>query len=231
MAYLFILSILSLKLYATECLPGWLISTNTIKYCVARSGCESVMLIEINFREDKWQQHFCSGYRQDNYDGIGVPFFHYWCDSWMTVFGPATGDLQSDLNHWFPECGIAGQLQVDQANAVVYLSESGLLPFFLNTNPSFSDGNIVPEELEFYLNFVLPAELTENDDNLAEGADPISLSNGAYNCSVTDLVLPGRGLSIDITRTYNSKCDYNSRFGNSWDMNYNMKVRPLYSRP
>ncbi len=62
---------------------------------------------------------------------------------------------------------------------------------------------------------------------LSDGG-PIKLVMGWFGLGGIDLVgTEFAVILIDITRTYNSKCDYNSRFGNGWDMNYNMKVRPL----
>jgi RHS repeat-associated protein len=68
---------------------------------------------------------------------------------------------------------------------------------------------------------------TENELNPAKGVDPVFLSNGEYDHSATDVVLPGRGLAIVFTRSYGSRREYNGRLGFGWDMNYNMKVRRL----
>ena len=63
--------------------------------------------------------------------------------------------------------------------------------------------------------------------NMAAGGDPVLLTNGEYTLSATDLVLPGRVLSVGVTRSYGSRRAYNSRFGYGWDMNYNLKLRRL----
>ncbi|MHC4618595.1 MAG: RHS repeat domain-containing protein, partial [Planctomycetota bacterium] len=67
----------------------------------------------------------------------------------------------------------------------------------------------------------------ENSSVTTDRGDPVFMSNGEYRLSVTDLSIPGRGLSVEIVRTYGSRREYNSRFGYGWDMNYNMKVRRL----
>lgn len=58
-------------------------------------------------------------------------------------------------------------------------------------------------------------------------ADPVFTSNGEYSLSVTDIVIPGRVLPVQVTRTYGSRREYNGRFGYGWDINYNMKVRKM----
>jgi RHS repeat-associated protein len=69
----------------------------------------------------------------------------------------------------------------------------------------------------------LPQDLS----NLAKGGDPVLLSNGEYTLSVTDLIVPGRVLSVGLTRSYGSRRSYNARFGYGWDVNYNLKLRRL----
>lgn len=64
----------------------------------------------------------------------------------------------------------------------------------------------------------------ETLDGHGEGADPVSLINGEYTTSVTDVVIPAKGIPITITRTYGSLREYNGRFGYGWDLNYNMRV-------
>lgn len=63
--------------------------------------------------------------------------------------------------------------------------------------------------------------------NMGKGGDPVLLTNGEYTLSVTDLVIPGRVLSVGLIRSYGSRRAHNSRFGYGWDMNYNLKLRRL----
>ncbi len=67
----------------------------------------------------------------------------------------------------------------------------------------------------------------KNSSGLTVQGDPVFVSNGEYRLSVTDGVIAGRALAVQLTRTYGSRRDYNGRFGYGWDMNYNMKVRRL----
>jgi RHS repeat-associated protein len=64
----------------------------------------------------------------------------------------------------------------------------------------------------------------ENPCGCPKSADPVFIKNGEYVLSVTDVHIPGRTLPVEITRTYNSRRSFNSRFGYGWDMNYNMRV-------
>jgi len=67
----------------------------------------------------------------------------------------------------------------------------------------------------------------ENPEMNTKEIDPVFMSNGEYAYSTTDLSISGRGLNVEIVRTYGSRREYNSRFGYGWDINYNMKVRRL----
>ena len=67
----------------------------------------------------------------------------------------------------------------------------------------------------------------ENNVQPDTGGDPVFTSNGEYSSSVTDVVIPGKSLSVEITRTYGSQRECNGRFGYGWDMNYNMKIREM----
>ena len=55
------------------------------------------------------------------------------------------------------------------------------------------------------------------------GGDPVNVRNGAFEFEQTDYELPGRGVPIKLTRTYNSKgFDLDGRFGHGWSHSYNM---------
>lgn len=53
------------------------------------------------------------------------------------------------------------------------------------------------------------------------------MRHGEYRLYVTDVSIRGRGLPVEITRTYGSRREYNSHFGYGWDMNYNLKIQQL----
>ena len=61
-------------------------------------------------------------------------------------------------------------------------------------------------------------------DNAA-GADPINITTGNMYHMHQDLHIPGRGLSIDLTRTYNSRDTYEGPFGYGWTHSYNIFLR------
>ena len=57
----------------------------------------------------------------------------------------------------------------------------------------------------------------------AYGADPVNIRTGGFEFTQTDYSLKGRGVPIDITRTYNSLVvDKNNRLGNGWNLSYNI---------
>jgi len=61
----------------------------------------------------------------------------------------------------------------------------------------------------------------KHDDQNAVG-EPISVVNGNMYSSHQDLSIPGIGLSVDFTRTYNSQKNYNGPMGWGWTYSYNI---------
>jgi hypothetical protein len=51
-------------------------------------------------------------------------------------------------------------------------------------------------------------------------SDPVNTLSGAYTASVTDATLPGRGLSLDFTRSYTSADSTSGRLGPGWTDSY-----------
>ncbi len=56
-------------------------------------------------------------------------------------------------------------------------------------------------------------------------SDPVNTSTGNYYFSRPDLVIPGRGLVFNFTRSYNSLDSYNGPLGAGWTHSYNIFVR------
>ncbi len=57
-----------------------------------------------------------------------------------------------------------------------------------------------------------------------EVGDPVYPFSGEFHESVTDLVIPGRGLDFEWTRKYRSKIGPNTEQGNGWDYAYNISL-------
>jgi RHS repeat-associated protein len=113
--------------------------------------------------------------------------------------------------------------------------DRGAIQSFIDTNPEWYQ-DLGWDVIDYIINYEPPAEQPKKDPNpasknsveQADGGDPVALSNGEYGLSVTDLSISGKALPVEIIRTYGSRREYNGRFGFGWDINYNMKVRPLY---
>jgi RHS repeat-associated protein len=61
----------------------------------------------------------------------------------------------------------------------------------------------------------------------AVAGDPINTATGDYTDTVTDLSIPGRGLNIDLDRSYDSaNASNNGPFGYGWTFNYGMSISP-----
>ncbi len=63
--------------------------------------------------------------------------------------------------------------------------------------------------------------------NYCSAGQPVSLMTGEETHSKTDLVLPGRGLSLVVTHTYKSQRNFNGRWGYGWFLNYDIKIKTL----
>jgi len=61
-----------------------------------------------------------------------------------------------------------------------------------------------------------------NKRNKTEVTDPIDVSNGNYFYKKQDISIPSTGMSLQITRVYNSLDIYDGPFGIGWNHNYNI---------
>ena len=55
--------------------------------------------------------------------------------------------------------------------------------------------------------------------------DPLLLHQGDFKLEARDLMIPSRGMPLEIKRTYRSRSRYNAMFGYGWDFNFNMRAR------
>lgn len=63
--------------------------------------------------------------------------------------------------------------------------------------------------------------------NGPKGGEPVYLYNGELIYLNLDLIIPAKGINIDIRHTYSSHSRLNGRFGLGWDMSYNKQIIPL----
>lgn len=60
--------------------------------------------------------------------------------------------------------------------------------------------------------------------NVPTSPEPINMGTGNYIYQYKDLFIPGRGLPLSISRTYNSMDAYSGPFGSGWTFNYNVNL-------
>ena len=65
--------------------------------------------------------------------------------------------------------------------------------------------------------------------NGQKSGDPADTYSGSYVTNVTDLMIPGRGLNVEIRRTYRNMGQFNGPFGYNWTFAYYMRARKLTS--
>ncbi|MDJ1420343.1 MAG: RHS repeat-associated core domain-containing protein [Candidatus Methanoperedens sp.] len=63
-----------------------------------------------------------------------------------------------------------------------------------------------------------------SNPNVPFSFEPVNLGSGNYIYQYNDLFIPGRGLPLTITRSYNSLDSYNGSFGYGWTFNYNINL-------
>jgi len=54
--------------------------------------------------------------------------------------------------------------------------------------------------------------------------EPVNLATGNYVYQYQDLFIPGRGLPLAVTRSYNSQSPLSGPFGSGWTFNYNVRL-------
>jgi RHS repeat-associated protein len=64
----------------------------------------------------------------------------------------------------------------------------------------------------------------DGGEDPATTEDDINLCNGNFDFVERDLYIPGRGLPLEITRTYNSQDPYDGPFGWGWSFNYDVRL-------
>ncbi|TLM99563.1 hypothetical protein FDZ73_21570, partial [bacterium] len=74
-------------------------------------------------------------------------------------------------------------------------------------------------------NLVNKEDETLGDPQYCESAgEPVNPVTGNYFTIKTDLAISGRGLPLEITRTYNNQREYQGPFGWGWDFTYNQRL-------
>ena len=63
-----------------------------------------------------------------------------------------------------------------------------------------------------------------SNQNILLSLEPINVGTGSYIYQHQDMSIPGRGLPLTITRSYNSMDIYSGPFGSGWTFNYNVNL-------
>ena len=210
--------------------PGWGANDHAI-YCSASVCgymlCETATLCSFSCDNGVWKRNYAGN---SVYCGTEGEYF----GSWITGF------MSGCAREFDYVSGYSGTAYANEAKAIYSLINDHNLEGILNSCFSGQDCVVLPpgEVQKFLIDLTkavadregIPISSdspTLNNTLAAKGVDPVYLSNGEYDYSSTDIALSGRGLPIMVSRSYGSRREYNGRFGFGWDMNYNMKVRPL----
>jgi RHS repeat-associated protein len=112
-----------------------------------------------------------------------------------------------------------------------YANKPGTYPIAWTSTASGSNCSNTSGSLTFLLLSPLTdgeqgaaANPTEKDTN-CDGADPVNCASGVFWDTFTDISVPGRGLPLDLTRTYeSSRAGTSGRFGSGWTDSYAMSL-------
>ncbi|MHB9069028.1 MAG: RHS repeat-associated core domain-containing protein [Sedimentisphaerales bacterium] len=166
----------------------------------------------------------------DNWHG---PVYSVYTVGWVIGCVYYGGGTYNDSGSFFADFGES----IEDPNilkfviAAIELGDNGSMVSALNSaNPQIDPATVIDSRIYAEIppsNTSPTDEPVDNYTNPAMGADPVYMSNGEYSLSATDIAIQGRVLPVQITRTYGSRREYNSRFGYGWDMNYNMRVKRL----
>jgi RHS repeat-associated protein len=63
----------------------------------------------------------------------------------------------------------------------------------------------------------------------ATNSDPVNTATGNYNYAATDLRVPGRGLDVELSRSYNSQDSTFGPLGNGWSHSFNIYLANITS--
>lgn len=61
----------------------------------------------------------------------------------------------------------------------------------------------------------------------AKGGEPVDLFSGAFTAAEMDLVIPGQGLPLTVTRHYNNQAYFHGSFGAKWDVWFDARLRKV----
>jgi RHS repeat-associated protein len=102
---------------------------------------------------------------------------------------------------------------------------------------TFADGETLTDSFEtsFEVNDPYPASSTWGGGNPSElpcaqacSGDPVNTATGDFYETTTDMVIPGRGPDLEVTRTYSSlaaNAGAESAFGRGWSFTYDMALK------
>jgi len=66
-----------------------------------------------------------------------------------------------------------------------------------------------------------------SNPNTGFSDEPVNLATGNYVYEYQDLFIPGRGLPLAVTRSYNSQSPLSGHFGSGWTFNYNVRLAAI----
>lgn len=96
-----------------------------------------------------------------------------------------------------------------------------------DTNPSWGSGTSGDGSVGGPAYTPIPADEGDPNQNSCSAGQPVSLLTGEETHTKSDLLIPGRGLNLEIIHTYKSRMNYNGRWGFGWFLSYDIKIRKL----
>src|SRR3990167_1356368 len=116
-------------------------------------------------------------------------------------------------------CSILSVLLIVTALPPLSFAHDGALPSGVVTGPG--EGETDPDQDP------PPGDSEGGKGDESGDTDPVLLDRGDFRLETRDLLIPLRGIPIEIKRIYRSRSRYNAMFGYGWDMSFNIRLRKL----
>src|SRR3989338_7166246 len=116
-------------------------------------------------------------------------------------------------------CSILSVLLIVTALPPLSFAHDGALPSGVVTGPG--EGETDPDQDP------PPGDSEGGKGDESGDTDPVLLDRGDFRLETRDLLIPLRGIPLEVKRTYRSRSRYNAMFGYGWDFSFNIRLRKL----
>ncbi len=96
-----------------------------------------------------------------------------------------------------------------------------------NETTWYVDGTIANGTTSLQASYADPKKQPPPACNAVSQGDPVYLHSGEMRYECVDLMIPGRGMDLEIKHMYQSGLEFNGTYGYNWTINYHFRLKPL----